>query len=90
MPKSSSEIAVEVDRYIAMPGQALAYKIGAMKIVELRDKAKEKLGPRFDIRDFHDVVLGSGPLPLDLLEQNVDVWIEAASADGTAASQPPQ
>ncbi|MEN8261937.1 MAG: DUF885 domain-containing protein [Nitrospirota bacterium] len=62
------EIAVEVDRYIAMPGQALAYKIGELKILELREKSKEALGPEFDIKKFHDRLLENGALPLYLLE----------------------
>ncbi len=69
------DIQSETDRYIAWPGQALAYKIGQMKILELREKAKAKLGPHFDIKGFHDCVLGGGALPLDLLERRVDAWI---------------
>jgi uncharacterized protein (DUF885 family) len=70
------ELQSETDRYIAWPGQALSYKIGQMRILELREKAKQKLGPSFDIKGFHDCVLGGGALPLDLLERRVDAWIE--------------
>ncbi|HMC17176.1 MAG TPA: DUF885 family protein, partial [Albitalea sp.] len=64
-------------RYIVMPGQALAYKIGQLKILELRALAERELGSRFDIRAFHDMLLGSGALPLDVLETNVRHWIAA-------------
>ena len=68
-------MAAEVDRYIAWPGQALGYKIGQLKILELRTMAEKQLGPKFDIRDFHDVVLRNGTLPLDILEEQVRDWI---------------
>ena len=71
-------IISEVDRYIVWPGQALAYKIGELKIKELRARATEELGDKFDIRQFHDTVLGQGALPLNLLEAQVMAWIEKA------------
>ncbi|AHM62694.1 lipoprotein [Flammeovirgaceae bacterium 311] len=70
-----SEIASMVDRHIVMPSQATAYKIGMMKILELRESAKQELGSRFDIREFHDVVLTNGAVPLSLLEEMVDQWV---------------
>jgi uncharacterized protein (DUF885 family) len=75
---SEIDIAREVDRYFTTPGQATAYKVGQMKILALRQKAQTALGPRFDLKAFHEVVLGAGSVPLDVLEKRVDAWIAAS------------
>ena len=77
---SPLNIEVELARYVSWPGQALAYKIGEMKHVELRERARAALGPRFDIRRYHDAVLLAGPLPLSLLEARIDGWIATERA----------
>jgi len=74
------EVQSETDRYIAVPSQALGYKIGQLKIKELREKAKAELGAKFDIRQFHDQVLGAGALPLDVLSQRIDNWVKSVQA----------
>ena len=74
------DIENDVDRYISWPGQALAYKIGELKIRELRQRAEQKLGPRFDLRAFHDQLLANGALPLSVLEAEIDRWIETESS----------
>ena len=79
----------EVERYFNNPGQATSYMIGQLKILELRDRARAALGERFDIRDFHAVVLGNGSLPLDVLEEQVDAWIAASEAAARGTGSPP-
>jgi uncharacterized protein (DUF885 family) len=81
--KTDQDITVEVDRYIVWPGQALAYKIGQLKIIELRAKAQQSLGAKFDIRDFHDELLKDGALPLDRLETKKSEWIAKQLAESS-------
>ena len=74
--KTAHDIEVEVDRYIVWPGQALGYKIGELKIKELRAHAQKELGKEFDVRAFHDEVLSQGALPLDILEPRMRAWVD--------------
>lgn len=73
-------IQTEVDRYISWPGQALAYRLGQQKILELRERARQRLGPRFSVQRFHARVLAMGPVPLDVLDASITRWIEATAA----------
>ena len=74
LPQSAVED--QIDRYISWPGQALSYKMGELKIRELRAKAEKELGAKFDIRSFHDTVIGQGSLPMEVLEDVINDWIE--------------
>ena len=77
---SDANIDAEVNRYISWPGQALGYKLGEIKIRELRARAEQQLGPKFDLRRFHDAVLSQGAVPLTVLESQIDGWIAAEKA----------
>ena len=73
---SDTQVRVEIERYIVWPGQALSYKIGMLKILELREKAKEKMGQNFNIKSFHSLILDQGIVPLFILEEIVNEWID--------------
>ena len=72
---NESELISEVERYMGLPGQACAYKVGQLKILELRERARAALGPKFNLKDFHAIVLENGGVPLTLLEKLIDEWI---------------
>jgi uncharacterized protein (DUF885 family) len=74
--QAHESVVSEIERYFVMPGQACAYKIGELKMLELRAKAQEELGEQFDLRQFHNLVLGNGAMPLTLLEELVDQYIQ--------------
>jgi uncharacterized protein (DUF885 family) len=78
---SHEVVVTQIERYFVMPGQACAYKVGELKILELREKAKKALGDKFDLRQFHNVVLGKGAMPLTLLEKIVDEYIQEAKVN---------
>ncbi|MCG8457118.1 MAG: DUF885 domain-containing protein, partial [Holophagales bacterium] len=82
---SLHEVETEIDRYISWPGQALSYKIGELKIRELRQNAEDALAEHFDIRAFHDRLLANGAVPLPVLETVIETWIEECKADGMPA-----
>jgi uncharacterized protein (DUF885 family) len=75
----------ETDRYMAWPAQALGYKLGQLKILELRERARKELGAKFDIRGFHDEVLSGGALPLDVLDARINAWVAAQKSAGAGA-----
>jgi uncharacterized protein (DUF885 family) len=79
-PNPEGDIRKAIERYIVYPGQATAYMIGKLKIMELREKARSELGDKFDIRGFHDAILLTGPVPLEIMERNVDEWIASRRA----------
>jgi uncharacterized protein (DUF885 family) len=84
--ETESSIVAEIERYMAIPGQALSYKVGQLKILALRKKAETELGDQFVIGEFHDQVLDSGCLPLDVLEGKIDRWIAAKKSTASGAS----
>jgi uncharacterized protein (DUF885 family) len=77
---SDSEVVAEIERYIVWPGQACSYKVGALKILEQRERAKQNLGDQFDLREFHSLVLGHGEPPLFIVEELIDRYIDQKSA----------
>jgi uncharacterized protein (DUF885 family) len=87
--ESKTDATAEVERYIAIPSQAVAYKVGALKIQDLRKKAQDALGSKFDIREFHDQLLNTGALPLSILEQKIDRWIAGEESQLAKSLQPP-
>ena len=78
---TTSEVTTEIERYIVWPGQACAYKIGMLKILELRERAKKKLGNQFDLKEFHNTVLKNGAVPLDILDEIIENYISVTLED---------